>query len=181
LTNVVRVSASSPPESPRLGFDPIDRAGELWTERFGEAGPMRLATSVMRVQQLMLATLDGALKPFGLTFSRYEVLVLLLFSRTHTLPMTKIGERLMVHPTSVTNAIDRLVKQGYVAREADQVDRRRILARLTPEGERVVAEATEAVMALNFAVEGLDEAEQATMYDLMRRMRASSGDFQPGS
>ncbi|WP_300682032.1 MarR family transcriptional regulator [Nocardioides sp.] len=172
------MSAALPDHAgPRLAFDPIDRAGELWEQHFGEAGPMRLATSVMRVQQLMLAQLDGALKEWGLTFSRYEVLVLLYFSRTRTLPMTKIGERLMVHPTSVTNAIDRLVKQGYVARDADPSDRRRILARLTEEGERVVTEGTQAVMALNFAVDGLSQSEQATMYDLMRRMRESSGDF----
>ena len=81
---------------PRLPFDPIDRAGDLWEQHFGDATSMRLATSVMRVQQLMIGALDGALKPFGLTFSRYEVLVLLLFSKRGELPLSKIGERLTV-------------------------------------------------------------------------------------
>ena len=53
------------------------------------------------------ATLDAAVKPFGITFARYEVLVLLSFSRTGSLPLSKVGERLMVHPTSVTSAVDR--------------------------------------------------------------------------
>src|SRR5665213_555575 len=67
---------------------------------------MRMATSVMRAQQILLARYDELLKPHGLTFARYEVLVLLRFSRYGALPLGRIGERLMVHPTSVTNSID---------------------------------------------------------------------------
>ncbi|CAN5332086.1 MarR family transcriptional regulator [soil metagenome] len=160
-----------------LPFDPIARAGELWEEHFGESTAMRLATSVMRVQQLMIATLDGALKPFGLTFARYEVLVLLRFSRSGQLPLSKIGERLMVHPTSVTNLIDRLEAQGMVARTPDAHDRRRTLASLTTEGERVVDQATAALTALDFAVQGLDRDRQEQTYQLLRDLRAEAGDF----
>src|SRR5690242_3164530 len=92
-----------------LPFDPIARAGEIWTEKFGPAAAMRAATSVMRAQQLLLARYDEILKPYSLTFSRYEALVLLHFSRAGELPLSVIGQRLMVHPTSVTNIVDRLV------------------------------------------------------------------------
>ena len=92
-----------------LPFDPIERAGQTWEEHFGPAAAMRAATSVFRVQQILLARFDEALRPHDLTFARYEVLVLLTFSRTGELPLKVIGSRLMVHPTSVTNAIDRLV------------------------------------------------------------------------
>ncbi len=162
---------------PRLDFDPIDRAGELWTEHFGDATQMRLATSVMRVQQLMLARLDAALRPHGITFARYEVLVLISFSRSGALPLSKIGERLMVHPTSVTNAIDRLEAQGLVVRAADGADRRRTLASLTDEGRRVVAEATGALHAIDFAVDGLTAAQQEQAFELLRAMRSAAGDF----
>ena len=40
------------------------------------------------------------LRPYGITFSRYEALVLLTFSRRGSLPLSKIGERLQVHATS---------------------------------------------------------------------------------
>lgn len=162
---------------PRLPFDPIDRAGDLWEEHFGDATAMRLATSVMRVQQLMIGALDAALKPFGLTFSRYEVLVLLHFSKNGSLPLSKIGERLMVHPTSVTSAIDRLEAQGFVERVPDEDDRRRTLARLTSSGRSTVKEATEAVSAIDFAITGLTDRQQADTYALLRRVRRSSGDF----
>ena len=38
---------TSTPQQPRLAFDPLERAGELWEERIGDATAMRLATSIM--------------------------------------------------------------------------------------------------------------------------------------
>ena len=156
-----------------LTFDPIERAGELWNERIGEDRAMRLATSIMRVQQLVLAALDAAVKPFGITFARYEVLVLLSFSRTGSLPLSKVGERLMVHPTSVTNLIDRLDAQGLVTRTVDVADRRRVLASLTPAGRRVLKRATAALTNIDFAVGSLDGADQERAYELLRMLRSS--------
>lgn len=158
-----------------LDFDPIDRAGELWQERIGDATAMRLATSLVRAQQLVLTRLESALKPHGITFARYEVLRLLSFSRSGSLPLNKIGERLMVHPTSVTNAIDRLVAQGLVAREVDAGDRRRILASLTPEGEKVLDAATAALVDIDFGVDALSAEQQQEAYELLRTLR--SGDW----
>jgi DNA-binding MarR family transcriptional regulator len=124
-----------------LPFDPIERAGETWEKRFGPAATMRAATSVFRVQQILLARFDEVLKPHELTFARYEVLVLLTFSRTGQLPLKVIGSRLMVHPTSVTNAIDRLVAAGYVERSPNPADGRGVLAGITEAGRVQVREA----------------------------------------
>jgi hypothetical protein len=60
---------------------------------------MAAITSIMRAHQILLAEVDAVVKPYGLTFARYEALVLLTFSKEGELPMSKIGERLMVHPT----------------------------------------------------------------------------------
>jgi DNA-binding MarR family transcriptional regulator len=160
-----------------LPFDPIDRAAQLWGRHFGDATSMQLVTSVMRVQQLLLARIDLALKPLGITFARYEVLVLLTFSRTGSLPLSKIGARLMVHPTSVTNAIDRLEAQGLVRRVPDRDDRRRTLAELTAAGKDAVAAGTEALRDIEFAVTGLTPAQQEEAYRLLKAMRAAAGDF----
>jgi DNA-binding MarR family transcriptional regulator len=164
------------PASRALAFDPIERAGELWNERIGDDRAMRLATSIMRVQQLVLAALDAAVKPFGITFARYEVLVLLSFSRSGSLPLSKVGERLMVHPTSVTNLIDRLEAQGFVERATDADDRRRILASLTPAGRRVLKRSTTALTDIEFAVGTLDAADQETAYALLRGLRSADFD-----
>lgn len=167
------------PGEPHLPFDPIDRAGELWTEHFGDPAQMRVATSIMRVQQLLIGALDAALKPYGVTFARYEVLVLISFSRAGRLPLSKIGERLMVHPTSVTNAIDRLEAQGLVQREVDAADRRRVLASLTPAGRTVVRKATKALHDIDFGLPDTPRKDLDLLYQALRRVRAAAGDFPP--
>jgi DNA-binding MarR family transcriptional regulator len=163
-----------------LPFDPIERAGQTWEERFGPASAMRAATSVFRVQQILLARFDEAVKPHRLTFARYEVLVLLTFSRTGELPLKVIGSRLMVHPTSVTNAIDRLVAAGYVRRRPNPEDGRGVLAGITDAGREVVGTATAALTALDFGLGDLSEEERAALFDILRRVRLGAGDVREG-
>jgi DNA-binding MarR family transcriptional regulator len=159
-----------------LPFDPIERAAQTWEQRFGPAAPMRAATSVFRVQQILLARFDEALRPHRLTFARYEVLVLLTFSRTGQLPLKVIGSRLMVHPTSVTNAIERLVAAGYVERRPNPADGRGVLAAITDRGREVVETATEALTALDFGLADLREEELDLVFQLLRKVRLGAGD-----
>src|SRR5215218_8914095 len=143
-----------------LPFDPIERAAQTWEQRFGPASAMRAATSVFRVQQILLTRFDDALKPHHLTFARYEVLVLLTFSRTGELPLKVIGSRLMVHPTSVTNAIDRLVAAGYVQRRPNPADGRGVLASITDSGRAVVEKATDSLTGMDFGLGDVPEDER---------------------
>ena len=93
----------------RQPFDPIAEAHRQWAARWpDQADNMAAVTSVMRVQQILLARVEDTLKPYGLTFAAYEALRLLAFTRSGSLPMGKLGVRLMVHPAAVTNAIGRL-------------------------------------------------------------------------
>src|SRR5829696_7388184 len=121
---------------------------------------MRVATSVMRVQQILLARYDEVLRPHGLTFARYEALVLLRFSRSGTLPLKVIGSRLMVHPTSVTNAISRLAAAGLVERRANPQDGRGVLASITGRGRAVAEAATRDLMAIDFGLGALPEGDR---------------------
>ncbi len=66
--------------------------------------------------------------------------MLLSFSRAGALPVGKMGERLQVHPASVTNAVDRLERDGYVARRSNPADGRGVLAEITAAG-RALADA----------------------------------------
>ena len=95
---------------------------------------MHAVTSLMRVQQLVLGRLDAILKPHGLTFARYEALVLLVFSSRGSLPLGKMGERLQVHPTSVTSIVQRLEAAGLVVRRPHPEDGRAVLAEITDAG-----------------------------------------------
>jgi DNA-binding MarR family transcriptional regulator len=160
-----------------LAFDPIERAASIWRNRFGPADAMAAATSVMRVQQLLLAEFDRICKPYGVTFARYEALVLLSFSRTGALPMAKIGERLMVHPTSVTNTIQRLEAAGFVVREPNPRDGRGTLARITGLGADIVDKVTKELMDAEFGLGTLDADGRARLFDVLREVRVAAGDF----
>jgi len=163
-----------------LPFDPIARAAQTWEERFGPADAMAAVTSIMRAQQILLGGLDAVLRPHGLTFARYEALVLLTFSRSGALPLRVIGQRLMVHPTSVTNTIDRLEKQGLVARRPNPRDGRGTLAEITQPGRDVVKAATAGLMAARFGMGDYGEAELSDLFRLLRGLRLAAGDFLPG-
>ena len=165
--------------SPRdpLPFDPILRAAELWTDRIGPATTMAAVTSVMRVQQILLSAVDGVLRPLGLTFARYEALVLLTFSRTGRLPMRVMGERLQLHPTSVTNIVDRLQADDLVRRIPHPTDRRATLVEITEAGSALMERATAAVTAVEFGMTGLDGDEKKQLTELLGKVRHAAGDF----
>ncbi|HEX3814161.1 MAG TPA: MarR family transcriptional regulator [Mycobacteriales bacterium] len=160
-----------------LPFDPIDRAGDIWAETFGPASSMRVATSIMRVQQILLSRYDDILRGYGLTFARYEALVLLRFSRTGALPLKVMGSRLMVHPTSVTNTVDRLAADGFVLRLPNPRDGRGILAEITESGRSTVERATKDLTTADFGLAALDEDDRAAMFATLRTLRAEAGDF----
>ncbi len=163
-----------------LPFDPIERAAEIRQDRFGPADAMAAVTSIMRAQQLLLAELDSLLRPHRLSFARYEALILLTFSRRGALPLRVIGERLMVHPTSVTNTINRLVGQGLVVRRPNPRDGRGTLAEITGLGREVAARATADLMAARFGMGDYRTDELDQLFTLLRGLRLAAGDFAPG-
>jgi len=162
-----------------LPFDPIEEARRQWAEHGWDdaADGMAAVTSVMRAEQVFLARVDEALRPFQLTFARYEALMLLSFSRLGSLPLSKVGQRLQVHPTSVTNTIDRLEAQGFVRRVPHATDRRTTLAEITDAGRAVAAEATKAVNSAVFTATGLSAADLSELFRLLRKLRRAAGDF----
>ena len=161
----------------KLPFDPIDEAARQWGLRWGAVAQMHAVTSLMRVQQLVLGQLDDLLRPHGLTFARYEALVLLTFSRRGSLPLGKMGERLQVHPTSVTSIIDRLEASGLVVRRRHPDDGRAILAEITEAGRAVVEAATQDLVAADFALPDMPPADLAALSALLQPVRHRAGDF----
>jgi DNA-binding MarR family transcriptional regulator len=160
-----------------LPFDPIDEAARQWGTHWDGVPAMHAVTSLMRVQQLVIGRLDALLKPHGLTFARYEALVLLVFSSRGSLPLGKMGERLQVHPTSVTSIVRRLESAGLVVRRAHPDDGRAVLAEITPAGRELVEAATRDLVGADFALGSLSEAELATLSALLAPVRKAAGDF----
>jgi DNA-binding MarR family transcriptional regulator len=160
-----------------LPLDPIAEARRHWTERWSVGEHMAAATSLMRAQQLVLAAVEDELRPFGLTFASYEALMLLSFTRRGELPLGKMSERLMVHPASITNTVDRLEERGLVERRRDERDKRRILAAVTPAGRQIAAEATEPLNKTQFGLSMLPASDAAAINAVLRRVRQAAGDI----
>ena len=138
---------------------------------------MEAVTNIMRVQQIMQASVDDSLKAHGLTFARYEALVLLSFSSRASLPMRLMGERLQLHPTSITNIVDRLEADGLARRLPHPSDRRTTLVALTEDGRQRLAESTASVTKTHFGVIGLNEDEMVQLSGLLTKIRKAAGDF----
>ncbi len=139
---------------------------------------MAAVTSVMRVQQLLLSRIEDVLKPHGLTFAAYEALQLLAFAQGGALPMGKMGERLMVHPASVTNVIRRLEQRGLVSREPSSTDRRVVMAKITDGGRSLAGEATTSLNQAAFGLPRLTREQAAETIAVLRTVRVSAGDLQ---
>lgn len=162
-----------------LPVDPIAEAKRQWTAHgwTDAAAGMSAVTSIIRAQQLLLARIDAALKPFSLSFARYELLRLLGFTREGRMPMASAIARLQVHPTSVTNTVDRLVRDGLVEREPHPGDGRAAMLVLTASGRELVESATDALNTQVFAQPGLSASDTADLVAIIARLRKNSGDF----
>lgn len=172
-----RSMASSP-----LPLDPIEEAHRQWTTHgWGAvADGMAAVTSVMRAQQIYMARVEEVLKPVGLTFARYELLTLLTFTRTGALPMAKASARLQVHPTSVTNAVDRLESASLVKRVPHPSDRRTTLIEITEAGRMLATSSTELLNEQVFAQPGLEEGHIEQLVRILTQLRRTAGDFDTG-
>lgn len=162
-----------------LPLDPVGEARRQWAAHGWEqaADGMAAVTSLMRAQQIALARVEAVLRRYAITFSRYELLVLLHFSRAGELPMSVIGARLQVHPTSVTNTVDRLQAAGLVERRTHPSDRRAVLVALTDAGRALALEATAALNEEVFARTGLSEEQLGSLFDVLATLRQQAGDF----
>lgn len=161
------------------GLDLVAEARRQWVAH-GWAGAdrgMATVVSIMRAQQIVLGRLEEVVRPYGLSYARYELLTLLSFTQHGELPLSKIGDRLQVHPASVTGAVDKLEQQGLVVRVPHPDDRRATLARITKAGRTVVKESTAALNAGPFADVGLSVERTEKLIQLLAELRHSAGDF----
>lgn len=162
-----------------LDSDPIDEARRQWIAHgWGAAADgMAAVTSIVRAQQIVLQRIDTVLRPLDLTFARFEILTLLSFTKHGSLPMTRMGALLQVHPTSVTSAVDRLESQGFVERLSHPTDRRAVLASITETGRARALVATAALNGQVFEQLGITENQTSQLHTVLRALRANAGDF----
>ena len=140
--------------------DPIAVARANW-ERAGwgrVADGMVAVASVMRAHQILLARVEAALRPYDLSFSRFELLRLLEFSRTGALPITAASD-------------------GLVERLPHPADGRTTLVQITELGRSRVADATVTLNESVFADIGMSAEESRALAESIQTLRRNAGDF----
>ncbi len=155
--------------------DPVVKADQNWRDHGWPSGPyFRAALSVVKVEELISGHNAAGFDPFQLTTTRHEALAVLFFSHDGQLSLGKLGQRLMVHPTSITATVDTLERLGYVERVAHPTDRRQTLARITTTGRAAMEEASRGAASACFGLAALTEAEAETLFDLLAKVRRAA-------
>ena len=159
--------------------DIVQVSADAWHEQGWDAS----ATAVAAGVELSLASrrwqvaIDRRLRRFDLTFSRYEVLMRLLFTEPGSRGVAELGFLLQVHATSISNAVSRLEGSGYVSVSPNRRDGRRLDVVLTPLGRETALVATTVLNESVFARIPLDAGDVGTLMHVLARFRANAGDF----
>jgi DNA-binding MarR family transcriptional regulator len=163
---------------PPHGADPLAYAMEQlskhWPDFDSEA--VWATALLLRTSDLVQAQLDATIRDMGVTFARLELLLMLYYSKKRELPMGRISERLMIHRSSVTGAMIRLVELGLVERVQVEGDRRLVIARLTSKGRDVVERAVTPLADIRFGFEGLSREDTIQLARLLAKLRVARGD-----
>src|SRR5213080_64767 len=113
---------------------------------------MKAHRALERLATQSIESLDVCLSDFG-------VMELLLHKGPQ--PVNEIGRRIDLTSGSITSAVDRLEKRGFVVRGSDPDDRRARIVRLTPEGEAMITGVFSGhKAAMDHAAGGLSKAER---------------------
>ncbi|WP_371582891.1 MarR family winged helix-turn-helix transcriptional regulator [Streptomyces sp. NBC_01314] len=94
--------------------------------------PEELLHLLTRAERLSVRRVQSVLDEFDSSVEAWRVLDLLSDGQGHN--MTALAEHAFLPAPSLTKLIDQLVDQNLVFRRVDPVDRRRVLAHLTPRG-----------------------------------------------
>lgn len=110
------------------------------------------------------------LDELGLTYPQYLVLLVLWEQDGQT--VSALGERLHLDSGTLSPMLRRLDERGFIARERQSADSRRVAVRLTAAGEALRERAVDVQRCLLDAV-GLSGADLLALRDLSRRFVAA--------
>jgi DNA-binding MarR family transcriptional regulator len=163
-------------QMPRFAYDPVEGSRQHWIAQGwpDAASGVAAVVSVMRGWQILLTQANNILRPFNLTFARYQVLGLLRAG--DRLPLGQVGARLWITPGTVTSSVDRLEAAGLIRRLPHPDDGRTVLADITPAGRGVFDQAVDALNARLFSTIPLSREELELLVGLMNKIRSEVGD-----
>jgi DNA-binding MarR family transcriptional regulator len=153
--------------------DPVEWMRQRWLERDAPL-PDHFAAmaSLLRTSILLTDELDRILREHGLSRTAYLILITLQMSDRETRPLGQLSRALLVHPTTVTLAVDQLATGGLVRRLPHPSDRRTILAKLTPAGRESAIAASSALADRCYGLSGLSGTAARRLTADLRAVRS---------
>ncbi|OAT81422.1 MarR family winged helix-turn-helix transcriptional regulator [Desulfotomaculum copahuensis] len=99
---------------------------------------IRLVIELTRTMDQLDDLLAGHFARFNLSQPKFNALMELRLAGDAGLPLSELGQRMLVSRANITGLVDRLERDGLVTREADSADRRIIRARITPRAQELL-------------------------------------------
>lgn len=129
----------------------------------------------LRVHEELVAELDEELRrERGMPLATYDVLVQLSFAPGRRLRMRELADAVLLSRSGLTRLVDRLVREGLVAREPCPDDARGAFAALTPAGAQALRRARPVHLAgvRRLFLDRLSTTQQSALADAWDRLRA---------
>lgn len=163
-----RVSDEPPAEggpAPRTWSDEEERALRAWT-------------ALARCYTTFAQAMGSKIAEYGLTSPQFGVLEAL--HHLGSLSLGDLADKLLVSGGNITYVMDRLEERGLVERERSEEDRRVILARLTPEGRELVADAfPDHSSYVRELMDALEPSEEKELRRLLKKLGKSVSQREP--
>ncbi|HVF41829.1 MAG TPA: MarR family transcriptional regulator [Pyrinomonadaceae bacterium] len=133
---------------------------------------LSMLRTVERLSRGVAETLAGA----ELTPTQYNALRILRGAGDAGASCTEVSDRMVTKDSDVTRLLDRLEARGLISRGRAEEDRRRVVARITDEGLRVLGELDGPVAETHRRQLGhLSETQLATLGKLLNAARSEPG------
>ncbi|WP_192796733.1 MarR family winged helix-turn-helix transcriptional regulator [Serinicoccus kebangsaanensis] len=135
-----------------------------------DAALARLAATEAELHAVAIRFLEPLPMPADLTLRQLQVLTLV--RHTPGVSGQDLATLLGVSTPTTSGIVDRVVGKGWVEREQDPLDRRRVMLRLTPDGDQLLADLERPTrLGKDLVLERLSDGEIEDLARLMERMR----------
>jgi MarR family transcriptional regulator, 2-MHQ and catechol-resistance regulon repressor len=144
----------------------------LLAEKHENTKAVHIWLVLWKAYRVVFEAATAQIKGLCLGDSDFRVLEVLLHKGP--LPVNTIGPKVELTPGSISVAVDRLEKRGFVTRRLDPVDRRIHVVHLTAEGQSIIRKAFahhEREMEQLFL--GLSQQERTTLVVLLKKLGKS--------
>jgi DNA-binding MarR family transcriptional regulator len=126
------------------GADLVERGIQQWKRERPDIDSSGKAVvgRLLRLEEVVLRTLNQVLEPFGMKYQEYAVLATLrVAGAPYRLSPSRLQSTLLFTSGGLSNLLKRLEKEGWVKRSIDPNDGRGVLVKLTAKGIRLADEA----------------------------------------